>query len=353
MKKIYLSLLAASVIAGCSSTAPAPQVKHEFNYDYSKYNLDPTKAPAQNFDLSNWKITLPEMTTEGSRKGKALEINKHELSNQQTPYIHPEWFYTDSKTGALVFVSPNQAPTTKNSKNTRSELRAMLAEQYNDPKNNFVIKSHPQANSYGAIGGQLKATLSVDQVSTSGEYRKNNAFAVVIGQIHGSDNEPLKISYRKLPGHEFGSLSWNYELNPVPDLQDARDSNGKKLRKDIRHNVFGKYNLREHHDDPKDGIRLGEIFSYEVNVKDNIMHLTFTKNPGEKNEIVKTFEVDLAEGNYKGHEVDQGYGDDWMYYKAGVYNQCNTKASSSNCEWRGMEAGDYAKASFYELELNQ
>ncbi|MDO6620971.1 MULTISPECIES: polysaccharide lyase family 7 protein [unclassified Shewanella] len=353
MKKLHLSILAVAILAGCSATSPAPQVKKEFNYDLTKYNLDATKAPAQNFDLTKWKITLPELTTEGSRKGKALEINRHDLGNTQTPYVHPEWFYTDPKTGALVFVAPNEAPTTPNSKNTRSELRGMLAEKYDDPKTNFVIASHPDASEYGAIGGQLKATLAVDQVSTSGEYRKNNAFAVVIGQIHGSDNEPLKILYRKLPGHEFGSLSWNYELNPIPELQDARDSNGKKLRKDIRHNVFGTYNLREHHDDPQDGIRLGEIFSYEVNVEGDIMKLTFTKNPGEANEIVKTFDVNLAEGNYQGHEVDQGYQADWMYYKAGVYNQCNTKASSSNCEWRGMEAGDYAQASFYELELNQ
>ncbi|MBR9728434.1 polysaccharide lyase family 7 protein [Shewanella intestini] len=353
MKKIHLSLLALGIIAGCSTTAPAPKVKHVFNYDYTKYNLDATKAPAQNFDLTNWKITLPELTKEGSRKGKALEIAKNQLGDTQTPYSHPQWFYTDKATGGLVFVAPNEAPTTPNSKNTRSELRAMLAQDYKDPRNNFVVASHPDAKNYGAIGGQLKATLSVDQVSVSGEYRKNNAFAVVIGQIHGSDNEPLKISYRKLPGHEFGSLSWNYELNPVPELQNARDKNGKKLRKDIRHNVFGSYNLREGSQDPQDGIRLGEIFSYEVDVKGDIMHLIFTKNPGEKNQIVKTFDVDLNKGDYKGNDVDQGYGNDWMFFKAGVYNQCNTKASSSNCQWRGMEAGDYAQATFYNLELNQ
>ncbi|MCL1142174.1 polysaccharide lyase family 7 protein [Shewanella gaetbuli] len=353
MKKRYLSLIVAGLMAGCSATAPEPQVKQEFNYDLTKYNLDPAKAPAQNFDLSNWKITLPELATEGSKKGKALEIQKNELANTQTPYVHDKWFYTDPKTGAVVFVAPNEAPTTPNSKNTRSELRGMLAQKYDDPKNNFVVASHPDAAEYGAIGGQLKATLTVDQVSTSGNYKKNNAFAVVIGQIHGSDNEPLKILYRKLPEHQYGSLSWNYELNPVPELQDAVDGNGKKLRKDIRHDVFGKHNLRQGSADPVDGIQLGEMFSYEVNVKGDIMHLTFTKNPDSDNPVTKTFEVDLVKGNYQGHDVDQGYQNDWMYYKAGVYNQCNTKKSSSDCEWRGMEAGDYAQASFYELELNQ
>ncbi len=318
-----------------------------------QFNLDPNKAPAQNFNLSKWKITLPELTKEGERKGKALEINKHQLSDTDKTYSHPKWFYTHTETGALVFVAPNEAPTTPNSKNTRSELRSMLAEKYNDPKNNFVVESHPNASEYGSIGGQLKATLSVDQVSTSGDYKKNGAFSVVIGQIHGSDNEPLKISYRKLPEHDHGSLAWNYELNPLPKLKNARDSNGNKLRKDIRHNIFGEYNLGKDTSDPTDGIELGEIFSYEVNVQGDIMQLIFTKNPGTKNEVIKTFDVNLAKGNYQDNNVDQGYGSDWMYYKAGAYNQCNTQKSSSNCKSRGMKAGDYTQVSFYQLELNQ
>lgn len=343
MKKRYLSLLIVSAFAGNAVMAS--------NTDLSRFNLDPAKAPSQNFDLSNWKITLPELTTEGSRKGKPLEIDKHTLSDTKNTYSSEKWFYTDKETGALVFVAPNVAPTTPNSNNTRSELRGMLADNPKDPKNNFVIAAHPNAKDYGAVGGTLKATLAVDHVSTSGEYKKNGAFAVVLGQIHGSDNEPLKIVYRKLPEHEYGSLAWNYELNPTPELQDAVGSNGKKLRQDIRHDVFGKHNLRQGAAEPKDGIKLGEVFSYEVNVTGNMMHLTFIKSPGTAQEQKKTYDIDLAKGQYDGHEIDLGYGHDWMYYKAGVYNQCNTKASSSNCEWRGMEAGDYAQASFYELSL--
>ncbi len=347
MTKTALTFLAASIIsastfASLSSTELA-----------SKYHLDPTKAPTQNIDLKNWKLNLPELTKEGKHKGKLLEISKEELAGTDTPYIHRDWFYTNTQTGAVVFVAPNKAPTTPNSKNTRSELRAMLATQSNDPKNNFVIASHPNAAKYGAIGGELNATLSVDHVSVSGNHSKSGAFAVVVGQIHASKNEPLKILYRKLPEHEFGSLTWTYELNPTEALQDGKDKNGKKLRQDIRHNVFGKYNLRKGDTDPQDGIKLGEIFSYRVNVDGDIMQLTFTKHPGEADEITKTFSINLAQGNYQGHEVDQGYSNDWMYYKAGVYNQCNTNKSSSGCEWRGIEAGDYTQASFYQLELNQ
>ncbi|MFI3247305.1 MAG: polysaccharide lyase family 7 protein, partial [Ferrimonas sp.] len=133
--------------------------------------LDPAAAPSQNFDLSKWKITLPELATSGSRKGKTLEIEREELGDTKNPYVHADWFYTDKQSGAMVFVAPNDAPTTPNSKNTRSELRAMLDKGYSSPKNNFVVAAHPQADKYGAIGGRMSATLSVDQVSVSGNER--------------------------------------------------------------------------------------------------------------------------------------------------------------------------------------
>jgi poly(beta-D-mannuronate) lyase len=153
----------------------------------------------------------------------------------------------------------------------------------------------------------------------------------------------LKIVYRKLPGHEHGSLAWNYETNATGDNYPKRQ--------DIRHNVFGEYNLREGSKDPIDGIKLGEVFSYNVHIEDSIMNLTFIKNEGEANEVVKTYAVDLAKGNYQGHQYDEGYANDWMYFKAGNYNQCNV--GSSQCTNNGIEAGDYAKVSFYQLDLDQ
>ncbi len=352
MKKLSVSLLALSVLAGCASsnteTATTP-LEPTANTKALMAKLDPNKLPGENFDLTNWKITLPMLETEGSRKGKAKEIQKENLSS----YSHPTFFYTDKEDGSLVFNSPNTAPTTPNSKNARSELRGMLASHYGEPKNNFVIASHPNAAEYGAIGGTLKATLAVDWVSTSGNHRKVGAHAVVIGQIHAAKNEPLKIVYRKLPGHETGSLHWSYELNPVPEKQNYRDSSGSRARKDIRHDVFGKYNLRKDDEAPVDGIKLGEVFSYEVNVKGDVMHLTFIKNPGEANEVVKTFEKNLAEKHYQGHQIDEGYQNTWMYFKAGVYNQCNTKQSSSGCSYGGLDSEDYTQARFYELTLDQ
>lgn len=359
MKKLYLSAAISAVLVGCASSGGVDPNSPEMTNNPMRAEaiapnahtkalmakLDVNKAPNENFDLSKWKINLPMEDTKPERSGKVMEISKDELNAK--PFSDKNWFYTNPQTGAMVFVAPNKAMTTPNTKNARTELRAMLAESYDDPKNNFTIASTKNAAEYGAIGGRLAATLSVDWVSISGDDKKLGAFSTVIGQIHGSDNEPLKIAYRKLPNHEHGSLTWNYEINA------SKASGNYKHRTDIRTPVFGNYKLTAADPDPVDGIKLGEVFSYEVNVKGDVMHLTFKKNIGEANEVVKTFEINLAEGKQQGNKYDEGYTGDWMYYKAGNYNQCNTKATSSNCTNNGLSKGDYAQVSFYELVLDQ
>lgn len=341
MKKILLAATITALVVGCGINEEITQPSANTKALMEK--LDPTKAPVFNFDLTKWKINVPLEDDRPERAGKVMEISAQDLSNKEKPYSHPEWFYTDKETGAMVFATPNKAMTTPNSKNARSELRAMLATSYKDPKNNFAIAANPDAASYGSIGGQLTATLSVDWISTSGNSEKNGAFSSVIGQIHAKKNEPLKIAYRKLPGHEYGSLYWRYEINATGDNYSKR--------KDIYHNVFGQYDLRTESTDPIDGIKLGEVFSYDVNVEGNIMKLTFIKNIGEAGEIVKTFAIDLSKPHYQGEEYDEGYENSWMYFKAGNYNQCNV--GSSECTNNGIEAGDYAKVSFYQLDLKQ
>lgn len=351
MKKTYISCALAAFFAASTSLAVHAEATVATTYQKELMaKLDPAKAPAQNFDMSKWKINLPYPDDKPEREGKTMEVYSYMLNDPKKPFSHPQWFYTNSKTGALVFAVPNEAVTTPNSKNARSELRAMLNVDlptgYKDPTTNFVVAAHEKAKDYGAIGGRLSAALSVDHVSLSGNDAKMGAHSVVIGQIHGSKNEPLKIFYRKLPNHEYGSLFWNYEINPAE----------KKDRFDIPHNIFGSYNLTQSDKDPVGGIKLGELFTYDVIVKDNIMNLKFVKNVGEPSEEVVTYKVNLAEPN-SASELDRSYAQDWMYFKAGAYNQCNIKPKdnkwSAGCSNNGLDAGDYAQVSFYKLELDQ
>lgn len=314
------------------------------------------QIPADVVDLSFWKLTLP-MDENGD--GSIDEISVRGIKT----YSHPDYFHVDEH-GFVVFSSPNKAPTTSNSTNTRSELRQMFRGENtsigtHQRENNFAIDANPQARRYGDVGGQLDATLRVMHVATRAKYpEKNPAFSVVVGQIHalrnesqirngyGYGNEPLKIYYKKWPGHEMGSVFWTYERNLAVDDPD---------RSDIAIPVWG--NSWDNPDDPgEDGIALGELFNYNVNVHGNIMHLTFrTADPTR----TKAFEVDLSQGVDE-KDNPEGYSRDAFYFKAGAYNQCSTRDSGGfwypaclgTGDWEtDRENGDYTAVAFRRITL--
>ena len=138
---------------------------------------------------------------------------------------------------------------------------------------------------------KLTATLKVLNVSATGDNRVAASHSVVIGQIHSADgheNEPLKIFYKKFPGHTKGSVFWNYEINTA-----GADNSG---RWDYSTAVWG-YDFSVVGPDentapaePTDGIALGEEFSYEIEVKEGMMHLKFTSDGHE----TKTFTKNLS-----------------------------------------------------------
>jgi len=100
--------------------------------------------------------------------------------------------------------------------------------------------------------------------------------------------------------------------------------------------------------EPKDGIELGEEFSYEVNVYKGIMYLTFTSEGHE----TKTFTKNLISSDFTkksdipeqvqrifvpigqdGTERANSYEGELMYFKQGAYNQTNGKAPEKNMVW--------------------
>lgn len=117
----------------------------------------------------------------------------------------PNFFYieNDGKTDWVVYKTPNSGITSKTSSNTRTEL---------GQKKRWKTE----------VGGKLTGTLKVQHVSTSGDARVAASYSVVVGQIHameGHENEPLKIFYKKFPGHKKGSVFWNYEITPKVIMQ--------------------------------------------------------------------------------------------------------------------------------------
>ncbi len=259
-------------------------------------------------------------------------------------FEHKDFFYTviDGTRRWVVYKTPNSGVTSKNSSNTRTEL-------------------HQKREWTPEQGGKLAATCRVMQVSTSGDARVAASYSTVIGQIHsgeGHENEPLKIFYKKFPGHKKGSVFWNYEINTQGDNSKRWDYSYPVWGNDF--SDIGK-SKNDFPPEPKDGIELGEEFSYEINVYKGIMKLTF-KSDGHQ---TKTFTKNLISSEYvkrsdipaqvmkifapigqDGTEQPTAYKGELNYFKQGAYNQTNGKDPEKNMVWcAGAETygGDIAK----------
>ena len=287
--------------------------------------------------FDEWRITLGSGAHEDSLVG----------------YRDEAYFYTATdETDWVVYKTPNAGGTTRNSSNTRTELRQ-------------VAEWTPET------GGKLTGTLKVMHVSTTGDARVSAAFSTVVGQIHsseGHENEPVKIFYKKFPGHAKGSVFWNYEINTAGDNAKRWDFSTPVWGHDF--SVVGP-SADLPPQEPTDGIELGEEFSYEINVFEGVMYLTFVSDGHE----TKTFAKSLVASEYTtysgipqqvqtvfgstgqdGTERSNAYQGELQYFKQGAYNQANGKEPALNRVWNtGSETYDgsltrqYANGSYAEV----
>lgn len=271
------------------------------------------KVPSDKFDLKGWTISVP---VDEDRNGKSDQIKEKQLNSG---YYHPEFFYL-SDDGGMVFKSTVKGPKTSSKTTyTRSELREMLRRGNTSHKtkgvnrNNWVFSSAPEAdrNAAGGVDGIMEATLAVNHVTTTGiDYQVGR---VIIGQIHANDDEPVRLYYRKLPGNSKGSIYFAHE--PIGE-------------KDVYVELIGSRDNDA--PDPFDGIALDEVFSYRIEVQGNLLLVTIMR-PG-KPDVVGPY--DMRDSGY-----DQG--GQYMYFKAGAYNQ--NKSGDSR---------DYVQTTFYDLGIS-
>ena len=277
-------------------------------------SISPDNAPSDNFDLSTWKLTIPESES-GIRDDDAIDISVAELINQ---YTHPAYFYTAEDGGMVFRCSPRGARTSSGTKYARTELREMLrgtdasipTQGVNE--NNWVFGSAPQADidAAGGYDGHMEATLAINEVTTTGD--SGQVGRVVIGQIHANSDEPIRVYYRKLPNNEKGTVYFAHEPRTgseiyVDDMIGSRSSSASN---------------------PTDGIALNERFTYVIDVVGNM--LTFTLSRTGKADIIR--QVDMSNSRFD--ESGQ-----YMYFKAGVYVQNNTG-----------DEDDFTQATFYSIE---
>ncbi|TLU61843.1 cyclic nucleotide-binding protein [Thalassotalea litorea] len=268
-------------------------------------------SSASQIELADWYLSIP---VDENLYSKAKSIKEDELKDG---YFNHEFFFEDIE-GGLVFRAPvSGAKTSSNTKYTRTELREMLRRGDTSistqgvNENNWVFSSAPQddLDQAGGIDGELYAELEVNHVTTTGEQWQIGR--VIIGQIHANDDEPIRVYYRKLPDNERGSIYLAHEILGGDD---------------IYFEVLG--NRSQSADNPVNGIGLEERFAYRIKVIGN--ELTFTLIREGQDDIRQI--IDMTDSGY-----DQG--GQYMYFKAGVYNQNNTG-----------EAQDYVEATFYKID---
>lgn len=281
------------------------------NNNENSNGLNANMPPSTNFNLATWNISIP---IDEDNNNKADTVKENELNNG---FTNDNYFYTAAD-GGMVFKCPIDGfKTSENTKYTRTELREMLRagntniDTQGVTKNNWVFGSAPQQDitNAGGYDGELHATLAVNHVTTTGD--DDQVGRVIIGQIHANDDEPLRIYYRKLPDNTLGSIYIAHEENAANEtFYDLIGSRSKSVT------------------NPEDGIALDEKFSYAVKVKGNSMWVTINR---DGKDAIEQF-VDMTNSGYD-------VGGQYMYFKAGVYNQNNTGTAT-----------DYVQATFYSLE---
>ncbi|WP_298346742.1 polysaccharide lyase family 7 protein [uncultured Algibacter sp.] len=280
--------------------------------------------------MDKWKILLGD----GSKTDALLKYKKK------------GFFYVenDGETNWVVYKTPNAGITSPNSSNTRTEL---------GEKKRWIPE----------IGGKLTGTLKVEHVSTTGDATVSSSFSVVVGQIHsdeGHKNEPLKIYFKKFPGHTKGSVFWNYEINTKGNNSGRWDFSTSVWGYDF--SVVGA-DSDTYPKEPEDGIALGEVFTYKVNVYKGIMYLTFTRGGHESVKFTKNLlKSDFSKRSYRpqqvteiytlrgrnGVEQENAYAGEKQFFKQGAYNQANEKSTKSET-YKGDIAKQYENGSYAEV----
>ncbi|TXR54408.1 polysaccharide lyase family 7 protein [Reinekea thalattae] len=316
------------------------------------YGLSTDVAPAGNFDLWDWYLSVP---TDTNGDGKADSIKEDQLNDEN---YESEYFYTDEDSGAMVFeCTVGGYKTSSGTKYTRTELREMLRrgdtsidtsyDYEDDPDGNgrlnnwaFSTINSSDYDEFGGIDGTLDVTLAVNKVTTTGSLDPNpsdeddlenykKVGRIVIGQIHASGNEPIRLYYHKYPYNTYGSIYFAHE----PSVEAKEDGEKEKwygLLGNMIDNSDNSYvdvedmaNLT----DPSDGIKLNETFSYSIDVDGDYLSVTISQDGQE----LAYKQISMSSSGYDDSN-------NYMFFKAGIY--LNDDVSDSD---------DSAKLSIYEL----
>lgn len=216
-----------------------------------------TEAPTTSVGLGYWKLTLP-VTKDGTVSGPG---NAVEITALEGIAVPPYFNVTEN---SVSFRAPTDGATTKGSHYPRSELREMDGE---GDEYDWILSE----------GGHLSATLQVDEIPKTKDGKPG---AIVIGQIHGPDDELCRLYYE----------------NGLVYFVDDKAGKGLKETKFILKSAAGKSSK----------IPLGKQFSYEIDATSERLAVS----------------VKYGDVTYTGTDpISSFWAGKALYFKAGVYVQ--------------------------------
>ena len=295
------------------------------------FGLNPNDDPWENFDLREWAIDTPAGRPGSSCRAERTEPQEWNSSFNNTDSA--DFFFTHSD-GGMRFISEVGGATTGGSCNSRarSELREFLRGSNTniddtgddgDFRNNWALGYQPNNAdadfSWGAREGRMRATLVVNQVTTSGN--NSNRGRTIIGQIHAKDDEPLRLNYKSIPGRSGGGCIYA--------------SSEERGGDDTNFPLLGTVSCNAGDEDGRIG--LGEMFSYEIENDDEDIIVTIRAGDGGQVLAEETIDLDSIDGGY-----DRD--DEYMYFKAGAYTQ--------NEDNTGAVDGQRDVVTFYRLDVD-
>lgn len=234
-------------------------------------------------DLSRWKLTLPVNSKgEVSGSGDAAEVT------DLVKYANPPFFVVEFE-GALTFMAPTDGARTGGSKYPRCELRQMK----NGDEFEWTVEQ----------GGRLDASLKINELPLTADGKPGR---VVIGQIHGPDDELCRLYYDNGRIYFYDDKAGS---TPKETQFVLKDSSGKEP-----------------------SIGLGERFSYSI---------IATK-------LALTVVVTTASGTFTATDpISKFWPGKKLYFKAGVYVQVSKPGSGAGTVGSGRGA-----ATFFDIVLD-
>lgn len=238
------------------------------------------EAPQTSIGLTHWKLTLP-VTKDGTVAGPGNAVEMIALEGLSVPP------YFTVTADSISFRAPTDGATTKGSHYPRSELREMDGE---GDEYDWVVEQ----------GGILTATLQVDELPKTA---KGQPGAIVIGQIHGPDDELCRLYF------DNGALYF----------VDDKAGKAAKETKFVLKSSVGKAAK----------IPLGERFSYTIDANSERLEVSV-----QYNDVTYTA-TDPISAFWPGKE---------LYFKAGVYVQVGKPGSGA-----GRMGTGWGGVTFYDI----